>query len=76
LIRAVKSYNTVAISRNTYGVGLLILNDDDSENSRSESAKNVTTQLIDNIFIKIITITEQEFLNIEDAELKSMLRKH
>ncbi|MFZ3078865.1 MAG: hypothetical protein WA109_04190 [Bellilinea sp.] len=76
LLKIVKSYNTMATTRITYGIGLLIIKDEYSEFSQVEYANNGSSQLIDNKFFKIISITEKELVNLECAELRTMLLTH
>jgi hypothetical protein len=72
LARAVKSYKAVAPYHNTFGVGLIILGDGFSKSAK-ENISEITATVIDDVYIRIITIAESEFMKLTSAEFKSMI---
>jgi hypothetical protein len=76
LLQAVNRYNASANKNSTYGIGLLIVNGDDREDSPAEFSKIITDQIIGDIHVKIIAITGSEFSSLGLDDLKALLRKH
>lgn len=73
LKRSVESYKDLAPYHNTRGIGLIILGGGYANSSR-EKDKEITAILTkDEVFIRIITLTESEFTNLDCVELRSMI---
>lgn len=70
LVNSVQAYKAVSPQHFAYGIGLIIL---DNEQIDVDKKVKVTTREISGITIKIIMLTENEFINMEINQLKSLV---
>ena len=75
LVRAVESYDKLAEHRNTQGIGLFIVSDDYADSIERDHFEKVVVKVVEKVFIKIITLTEKEFLDLKCDEFREMLTR-
>jgi hypothetical protein len=74
LTHAVHSYNKIAPEREVYGIGIIIISEDNSRDNDFQTKDNVFRKPISDFEITIITYTESEFMVLECSELVSTIR--
>jgi len=73
LVKAVESYDKLTTHQNIKGIGLLIVSNDYADSLEREHLDRVVVKVVEKIFIRIITLTEKEFLDLKCDEFRKML---
>lgn len=72
LVRAVQSYITLAPHYRVHGIGLIVLGDEFYKSTK-ENSNEITSSMIDGIYVRVITISEKEFISLDSVQLRSII---